>query len=75
MKCVHCKTAYNVNLQSYEVGHSAQLTCVKHGMGSILTSSPDGTVRISTPTRRPETMAVISSQVGEVTGVSICGLS
>ncbi|PNF16360.1 hypothetical protein B7P43_G10497 [Cryptotermes secundus] len=55
-------------VDSYKVGHSAQLTCVQHGMGSILTSSTDGTVRISTPTQRPETIAVISSQVGEVTG-------
>jgi hypothetical protein len=44
-------------------------------MGSIITSSTDGTVRISTPTQRPETMAVVSSQVGEVTGVSKCGFS
>lgn len=56
-------------VDSYNVGHSAQITCVKHGMGSILTSSTDGTVRVSTPTQRPETMAVIRSRVGEVTGL------
>ncbi|XP_069700285.1 F-box/WD repeat-containing protein 9-like isoform X4 [Periplaneta americana] len=55
-------------VESYEVGHTAKLTCVQHGMGSILTSSTDGTVRISTPTQRPENIAVVSSQGGEVTG-------
>jgi len=44
-------------------------------MGSILTSSTDGTIRISTPTQNPEMIAVISSQAGEVTGVSTCGFS
>jgi hypothetical protein len=63
----------SVNLQSCEVGHTAKLTCVKHGMGSILTSSTDGTVRVSTPTQKPEAIAVIMSQAGEVTGVSRCG--
>lgn len=55
-------------VESYEVGHTAMLTCVKHGMGSILTSSTDGTVRVSTPTQKPEAIAVIVSQAGEVTG-------
>ncbi|PNF41646.1 hypothetical protein B7P43_G07628 [Cryptotermes secundus] len=54
-------------VDSYKVGHRARLTCVQHGMGSILTSSTDGTVRISTPTQRPETITVISSQVWQVT--------
>ena len=63
----------SVNLQSCEVGHTSKLTCVKHGMGSILTSSTDGTVRILTPTQKPEAITVIMSQAGEVTGVSMCG--
>jgi len=55
-------------VETCEVGHTSKLTCVKHGMGSILTSSTDGTVRISTPTQKPEAIAVIKSQAGEVTG-------
>ena len=70
---VNLQLVISVNLQSCEVGHTSKLTCVKHGMGSILTSSTDGTVRISTPTQKPEAIAVIMSQAGEVTGVSICG--
>ena len=67
------QSVISVKLQSCEVGHTSKLTCVKHGMGSILTSSTDGTVRISTPTQKPEAIAVIMSQAGEVTGVSRCG--
>ncbi|XP_021912837.1 F-box/WD repeat-containing protein 9-like isoform X2 [Zootermopsis nevadensis] len=53
-------------VESYQVGHTEKLTCVKHSMGSILTSSTDRTVRISTPTKNPETIAIIRSQAGEV---------
>ncbi|PSN30204.1 hypothetical protein C0J52_21036 [Blattella germanica] len=51
----------------FEVGHTSKVTCVQHGMGSIITSSTDGTVRISTPTQEPQTIAIITSQGGEVT--------
>ena len=70
MKCAGCNQC---SLQTYEVGHTSKLTCVKHGMGSILTSSTDGTVRVSTPTQQPEAIAVVVSKTGEVTGVSRCG--
>ncbi|KAJ9577389.1 hypothetical protein L9F63_006012, partial [Diploptera punctata] len=52
-------------IKAYDIGHSRKLTCVKHGMGSIMTSSSDGTLRISTPTQEPQTIAIISSKGGE----------
>ena len=59
-----------VDFQMHEIGHLGKLTCVKNDLGSIITSSTDGTLKILTPTQDPQTIATITSATGEVTGVS-----
>lgn len=58
-------------ITTFETGHQKAISYVKHGRGYLLTSSLDGSIRISIPTNPPHAIATVLSSGGEVGGVSV----
>ncbi|KMQ97958.1 f-box wd repeat-containing protein 9-like protein [Lasius niger] len=53
-------------VNSYSTGHTKGITGVHLTHGNLITSSTDGTVRISSPTDPPKPMATLCSSFGEI---------
>jgi len=58
-------------VKSYSTGHTKRITGVHLTRGNLITSSTDGTVRISSPTDPPKPMATLHSPFGGIARVSI----
>lgn len=53
-------------VKSYSTGHTKRITGVHLTRGNLITSSTDGTVRISSPTDPPKPMATLHSPFGGI---------
>jgi len=58
-------------VKSYSTKHTKGITGVHLAHGCLITSSKDGTVRISSPTDPPKPIATFLSGFGEIASVSI----
>lgn len=58
-------------VKSYSTKHTKGITVVHLTRGCLITSSKDGTVRISSPTDPPKPIATLHSGFGEIANVSI----
>jgi len=58
-------------VQQYNTGHSGKVTSIVHGLGSLMTASSDGDVRVFHPTRNLDLMATIKNpDCGELAQIS-----
>jgi len=58
-------------VQQYQTGHVGKITSVTHGLGSLMTSSSDGDIRVFHPSRNLDLMATIKNpDCGEVAQLS-----
>lgn len=48
-------------VQQYSTGHSGKITSVVHGLGSVITSSTDGDIKVFHPSRKLELVTTIKS--------------
>lgn len=62
-------------VKSYATGHKKGITGVHQTRGCLITSSTDGTVRISSPTDPPKCLATLTFRFGEVASVSTSSFS
>lgn len=58
-------------IRTYETEHTKGITGIHVTPGSILTSSLDSTVRISSPTDPPRQFTILQSRHGDIAGVNI----
>lgn len=58
-------------VKSYTTEHTKRITGVHFTHGCLITSSIDKTVRISSPTDPPRTIATLTSEFGEIASVNI----
>lgn len=58
-------------VKSYATEHTKGITGVHLTHGCLITSSTDGTVRISSPTDPPKPIATLLSGFGEIASVSV----
>jgi F-box/WD-40 domain protein 9 len=58
-------------VKSYSTGHNKPITGVYLSYANLITSSTDGTIRISSPTDPPRPIIIKNSGFGEVASVSI----
>lgn len=58
-------------VKSYTTEHTKGITGVHLTHGCLITSSTDGTVRISSPTDPPKPIATLLSGFGEIASVSV----
>lgn len=58
-------------VKSYVTGHKKGITGVHQTRGCLITSSTDGTVRISSPTDPPKCLTTLTFRFGEVASVRI----
>eukprot|EP00092_Neocalanus_flemingeri_P006727 GFUD01007267.1.p1 GENE.GFUD01007267.1~~GFUD01007267.1.p1 ORF type:complete len:429 (-),score=115.95 GFUD01007267.1:225-1511(-) len=58
-------------VQQYHTGHSGKITSIVHGLGSLMTASSDGDIRVFHPTRNLDLMATIKNpDCGEAAQIS-----
>jgi len=58
-------------VQQYQTGHVGKITSIVHGLGSLMTSSSDGDIRIFHPTRNLDLLTNIKNpDCGEVAQIS-----
>jgi len=58
-------------VQQYNTGHCGKITAISSGLGSVMTSSSDGDIRIFHPSRSMEPMTVLKNpDCGEVAQIS-----
>jgi len=58
-------------VQQYQTGHVGKITSIVHGLGSLMTSSSDGDIRIFHPTRNLDLLSNIKNpDCGEVAQIS-----
>lgn len=58
-------------VKSYATEHTKRITGVHLTHGCLITSSTDGTVKISSPTDPPKPLATLTSGFGEIASVGI----
>lgn len=58
-------------VKSYPTGHTNTITGIHMTRGCLITSSTDGTVRISSATDPPKIITTLISGFGEIAGVCI----
>jgi len=58
-------------VQQYQTGHTGKVTSITHGLGSLMTSSSDGDIRVFHPSRNLNLMTTIKNpDCGEVAQIS-----
>lgn len=59
-------------VQTYDFGHKNKLTCIKHSLGALFTSSTDRNIRVMEPTLQPKQIVCFDPKLGEIACMDFC---
>lgn len=59
-------------VQTFDFGHKSKLTCIKHSLGALFTSSTDRHIRVMEPTLNPKQITCFDPKLGEIACMDYC---